>query len=131
NTAISQLMIFCNELINAENQNRDQLKTFVLLLSPFAPHICEDLWQRLGSETSLAYEPWPRYDDTMLLNETYQIPVQVNGKVRDNITIPNDSEQDQVFLMAKASSRVQKYIDGKKVIKVVFIQNKIINIVAR
>ncbi len=131
NTAISQLMILSNELINSPQQNRNHLKTFVLLLSPFAPHIGEELWQRLGGETSLAYEPWPQHDETKLITESYQIPVQVNGKVRDNITIPQGSDQDQVFAVANASPKIQKYLDNKNVVKVVFIQNKIMNIVVR
>jgi len=131
NTAISQLMILCNELINSSQPNRNQLKTFVLLLSPFAPHIGEELWQRLGNEASLAYEPWPEYDETKLVTESYQIPVQVNGKVRDNITIPQGSDQDQVFALASESTKIQKYLGNKEVVKVVFIQNKIMNIVVR
>lgn len=131
NTAISQLMILCNELINADSHNRVQLRTFVLLLSPFAPHLGEELWQRLGGKNTLAYEHWPKYDESKLITETRQIPVQINGKVRDNITIPQECDQDQVFDIAQESDRVQKYIAGKEVIKVVFVKNKIMNIVVR
>ena len=131
NTAISQLMILSNELTNAPRQNREHLKTFILLLSPFAPHLGEELWQRLGGNETLAYEPWPQYDENRLVNDTYQIPVQVNGKVRDNIVIPQDSDQESAFAAASESSKVKKYIDGKKVIKVVFVPNKIMNIVVK
>lgn len=131
NTAISQLMILCNELIGAPLQNREQLKTFVLLLSPFAPHIGEELWQRLGNQTTLAFEPWPQYDETKLVMEAYQIPVQVNGKVRDNITIPQGSDQEQTLVIAMESNKIKKHVAEKEVVKVVFIQNKIMNIVVR
>lgn len=131
NTAISQLMILCNEFVNAKQQNRQQLKTFVLLLSPFAPHLGEELWQRLGGESSLAYEPWPQFDEALLVSETCLIPVQVNGKVRDNVTVPQDSDQEQVLTEAKESAKVQKYIDGKDLVKVIYVPKKIMNIVVR
>lgn len=131
NTAISQMMIFCNELLNAEAQNRDTIKTFILLLSPFAPHISEELWQRMGEKTTLAYEPWPDYDDSKLDKKEYQIPVQVNGKVRDNITIPEDCTEDEALEIAKESYKIQKYINGKSINKVVFVKNKIMNFVVR
>ncbi len=131
NTAISQLMIFSNELTNSEKLNRNYAKIFVLLLSPFAPHIGEELWQRLGSRTSLAFEPWPEYDDLKLTKNEYQIPVQVNGKVRDNIVIPENSTEDEAFRIAEGSARIQKHTNGKSIIKIVFVKNKIMNIVAR
>jgi len=131
NTAISQLMIFSNELISASQQNREQLENLVLLLSPFAPHAAEELWSRLGGEKSLAFEAWPQYDESRLINDTYQIPVQVNGKVRDNITVSQENDQDQVLKIAQESARVQKYINDKQVVKVIFIPKKIMNIVVR
>jgi len=131
NTAISQLMIFCNGLISSPQQNRQQLKIFVLLLSPFAPHVGEELWQRLGCPTSLAFEPWPQYDEKKLVTETYQMPVQINGKVRDNITIPQGSDQDQTFAIAIKSPKIKKHLNDRNIVKVVFIRNKIMNIVVR
>ncbi len=131
NTAISQLMILSNELISASQQNREQLKTVVLLLSPFAPHAAEELWSRLGGKNSLAFEAWPQYDESRLINDTYQIPVQVNGKVRDNVTVSQESDQDQVLKIAQESAQVQKYISDKQIVKVIFVPKKIMSIVVR
>jgi len=131
NTAISQLMILTNELINAPVRNRAHLKDLVLMLSPFAPHISEELWQRLGAAESLAYEAWPTYDAGKLVVDTIQMPVQVNGKLRDNIMVPQDADQDQALAIARGSEKVQKFIEGKTIVKVVFVPEKIMNIVVR
>lgn len=129
NTAISQLMILTNEMNNAETVSRDTIGVFVLLLSPFAPHLGEELWQRLGAEDTLAYESWPEYDESKLVKDMVSIPVQVNGKLRDNVEIPVDSSQDETYSAAQASSKVQKYIEGKAIRKVIYVKNKILNIV--
>ncbi|MBU2512480.1 leucine--tRNA ligase [bacterium] len=131
NTAISQMMIMCNDLVNADRLNINTIKTFVLLLSPFAPHLGEELWQRLGASNSLAYEEWPEYDETKLVKDSYSIPVQVNGKLRDNVTIRTDCNQEEAFSVARASSKIKKYLDDKTIVKIVFVQNKILNIVVR
>lgn len=131
NTAISQMMILCNDLYSADKINCETIKTFILLLSPFAPHFGEELWARLGAEKSLAYERWPDYDESKLVKDTYMIPVQVNGKLRDNIPVPNGCSQDEAFSIAKESTKIQKYIDDKTIAKIIFVQNKILNIVVR
>ncbi len=131
NTAISQMMIFCNELINAKSVNRETIRTFILLLSPFAPHLGEELWSRIGSDVTLAYENWPNYDETKLVKSEYSLPVQVNGKLRDNVVIGSDSDEDTALAAAKESMKVRKYLEGKTVVKVVFVKNKIMNIVVR
>jgi leucyl-tRNA synthetase len=131
NTAISQLMILCNELIDATGRYPSILKTFVLLLSPFAPHLGEELWQRLGGKQSLAYESWPSYDPAKLVMDEYQLPVQVNGKVRDNMIVPADITRDAAFEMAKERQKVTKFLEGKTVIKTIFVPKKILNIVTR
>ena len=131
NTALSQLMICSNGIIDSVKRNSELLKSFVLLLSPFAPHICEELWQKLGMSESLAFEKWPVYDEKLLVKEEYQIPVQINGKVRDNITLPVGCSQEEAFERSKQSEKVRKYIDGKTVVKVIFIKNRIMSIVVR
>jgi len=131
NTAISQMMIFSNEMISLPKRNKEMVKTYILLLSPFAPHIGEELWEILGESSTLAYAPWPKYDQSMLAEDEYQIPVQVNGKVRDNITIPEGCSKDDALVIAKQSQKVQKYITDKSIVKLIFIENKIMNIVAR
>ncbi|MCP4295988.1 MAG: leucine--tRNA ligase [Proteobacteria bacterium] len=129
NTAISQMMIFCNEMTNAKKGDRELLKTLVLLLSPFAPHMAEELWFRLGASQTLAYENWPVYDENLLVKNEIKIPVQINGKVRDNIMIPSDITQDEAFELARKSLKIQKHLESQTVKKVIFINNKILNIV--
>jgi leucyl-tRNA synthetase len=129
NTAISQMMIFCNEMTNASQRDKKLLQTFVLLISPFAPHLAEELWSKLGGSETLAYEKWPEYDEALLVKNEVKIPVQINGKVRDNIIIPTGCSQDDAFIFAKGSAKIQKYLAGKTVRKVIFINNKILNIV--
>ncbi len=131
NTAISQLMILSNEFINAKTVNIDSIRKLVLLLSPFAPHVSEEIWQKLGEKETLAYEPWPEYDESKLVKTEYELPVQINGKMRDSIQVPMESEQEAVLSLAKESSKVQKYIEGKSIVKVIFVKNKILNIVVR
>ena len=131
NTAISQLMICSNHIADSIQRNREVLKTFVLLLSPFAPHICEELWWKLGMRKSLAYESWPRCEERFLAKEEYQIPVQINGKVRDNIAIPIGCTQEKAFALSRQSRKILKYIEGKKIVRVVFVPNRIVNIVVR
>jgi leucyl-tRNA synthetase len=131
NTAISQLMILSNEMINADSVAQDTIKNYVLLLSPFAPHLGEELWSRLGFKASLAYENWPQYDDSKLVKSEYSLPVQVNGKLRDNIMVKADSNQEEVLTAAKESRKIQKYIDEKALVKVIFVKDKILNIVVR
>lgn len=132
NTAISQLMILCNEMLSLPNRNKELVKTFTLLLSPFAPHLGEELWQILGEPSAtLAYEPWPEYDPSKLAEDEYQIPVQVNGKVRDNIKIPKGCSKDEALIIAQESQKIQKYIVDKSIVKLIFVENKIMNIVAR
>ena len=129
NTAISQMMIFCNEITNAKLRNREMLKTFVSLLNPFAPHLAEELWSRLGGQDGMTYKDWPSYDESLLVKKEIKIPVQINGKVRDNIIIPAGCSQDEALEGAKQSTKVQGYLEGKTIRKVIFINNKILNIV--
>ena len=129
NTAISQLMVCSNDLNDAIKRNKKLLKDFVLLLSPFAPHVCEELWGKLGNTNSLAYESWPKYDENKLVKAECKIPVQINGKVRDNITIPIDCSQEDAMEIAGQSEKVQKYLSEKDIRKIIFVPNKILNIV--
>ncbi len=131
NTAISQMMIFVNEVMKAERRPRQLLEPFILLLSPFAPHIAEELWEKLGHATSLAYEPWPSYDATKLRQEITEIVFQVNGKVRGKLTAPVDLAEKDLEAMALADDGVKRHIDGKQVVKAIVVKNKLVNIVVR
>ena len=104
-------------------------RSFVLLLSPFAPHLCEELWQRLGNEASLAYETWPVADSSLLVEDTISLAVQVNGKRRDEITVPADAGEEAITEAAIASERVQRHLQGREPRKVIVIPGRLVNIV--
>jgi len=129
NTAISQLMIFVNEAMKLEKLPRKELDKFVLLLAPFAPHIAEELWSELGHQHSLAYEPWPSYDPQKTLEEQIEIVLQVNGKVRGKLLIPQGADQANVEQLARLDANVQRHLEGKQVKRVIVVPNKIVNIV--
>jgi len=131
NTAISQMMILLNELYKKDRVAKGTVKTLVLLLSPFAPHLCEELWERLGGEPSTLSQAWPQYDPELLVDETVTIVVQVNGKVRSRIEVDTDSDDETVKQAALEDSRVQKYTQGKTIAKVVVIKNKLVSIAVR
>jgi leucyl-tRNA synthetase len=129
NTAISQLMIFVNEAMKQEKLPRKELEQFVLLLAPFAPHVAEELWEALGHPQSLAYEPWPRYEAQKTLEEQIEIVLQVNGKVRGKLLIPQGADQANVEKLALQDANVQRHLEGKQVKRVIVVPNKIVNIV--
>jgi leucyl-tRNA synthetase len=130
NTAIAALM----ELVNAATANggltRDQLQRFVLLVSPFAPHFAEELWSRLGHDESLAYEPWPTFDEQMLVHDEIELPVQIGGKVRARITVSADATPEQVEQIVLADEKVRAALAGKAVRKLKVVPGRIVNIVA-
>jgi leucyl-tRNA synthetase len=130
NTAISAMMEFVNEATAADAVGRAQLERFVLLLAPFAPHIAEELWHRLGHGESLAYEPWPTYDDALLVEEEVEMPVQVNGRLRGRVTVPTDADEESITAAAHAEPNVETHLAGKTIRKVVLVPGKLINIVA-
>ncbi|MEE8341527.1 MAG: class I tRNA ligase family protein, partial [Candidatus Neomarinimicrobiota bacterium] len=131
NTAISQLMIFVNELSKTDIQSKNVLEILLLLLSPFAPHISEELWQFLGHSSTLSYKPWPKYEEKFLKRKTILIPIQVNGKVRDTIEIDLDQSKEVVLSNAKKCNNIVKYLKDSELIKEIYVPSKIINFVVR
>ena len=129
NTAISAMMILVNEAQSWETIPASVLSDFILLLSPFAPHIAEELWQRLGHTETLAYAPWPTWDETHLTEAEIELPVQVNGKVRGRIRVPADADPDAVAAAAEACDAVKPYLDGKTIRKRVVIPRRMVNLV--
>jgi leucyl-tRNA synthetase len=134
NTAISAMMVFVNEAITWETRPVAVLREFLMLLQPFAPHLAEELWQKLhsmlaGAPASLSYEPWPKFDPALLVESEIEIPVSVNGKKRDVIKVPVDADNAAVEAAAKASETVQQFINGKAVKKVIIVPKKMVNIV--
>ena len=131
NTAISQMMVFVNEFLNKAVKPKQAIDTFVLLLSPFAPHIAEELWQKLGHANPLAYEPWPKYNESKAEVLNVEIVVQVNGKVRAKFLMQKDMEDNQVKDIVLKDETVKRYIDQKQIIRVVVVKNKLVSLVVK
>jgi leucyl-tRNA synthetase len=131
NTAIAAMMEFVNAVYKAGRITPDQAGRFVLVLSPFAPHLGEELWQRLGHDASLAYEPWPAWDEAMIAADTIELPVQVNGKVRGRIEVPADASNEDILTAARAQPRVIANIEGKTLVKEIVVPGKLVNLVAK
>ena len=131
NTAISQMMVFVNEAYKAEHIYKGFVEGFVKLLSPIAPHICEELWQILGHEGSLAYEAWPTYDEALLKDNEVVYAVSVNGKLRDKMLIDVNASKDDVQKLVLDNEKIKKYTDGHEIVKVIVVPGKICNIVIK
>jgi leucyl-tRNA synthetase len=129
NTAISQLMIFVNEAMKLEQLPRREVEQFVLLLSPFAPHLCEELWERTGHTKSLAYKTWPVYDREKIVEENVEIVLQVNGKVRSRLLVPQGTSEKQLEEMAQQDPNIQRHTNGKRIARTIVVRNKLVNIV--
>jgi leucyl-tRNA synthetase len=135
NTAISAMMVFINEAITWQTKPLPVMKTFLQLLAPFAPHLAEELWARLHSTfgqtvPSLAYAPWPKFDAALLVESEIEIPVQVNGKLRDVIKVSLNATAAELETLALANEKAKPYYEGKPVKKVIVVPKKLVNIVA-
>ncbi len=129
NTAIAQMMVLVNELTRLERRPRSALERLVLVLSPFAPHLGEELWRRLGHADSLAYAPWPAWDPALVLEDTVTVAVQVNGKLRATLALERGTSQDAAREAALADERIRKYLDAAQLKKVIYVPNKLLNLV--
>jgi len=129
NTAISAMMIFVNHLTKQDIRPRVAVEKLVLILSPFAPHIAEELWQRLGHTASLAYEPWPVYDPELVKEKEIELAVQVNGKIKDRIVVSADASDEHIQAQALASAAVQAALGGREPKKVIVARPRIVSIV--
>ena len=130
NTAISQMMIFVNEYQRLKQRSRQAMEAFVLILSPFAPHIAEELWQRLGHDNTLAYAPWPSYDEALTKDPEVELAVQINGKVRGKMVFAADSDTEAIKQKVLADDTIRRHLEGKTVRKVIVIANRLVSIVA-
>lgn len=129
NTAISALMILGNAMEKEPGVPRSAFQSFLILLSPFAPHIAEELWHDLGNDRSIFLESWPQYDPEKAVETRAMIAVSVNGKVRDTISVPHDASEEELKSQALSSEKVRKYTEGKEPKKVVVVPGRIVNIV--
>ncbi|MGP8052859.1 MAG: leucine--tRNA ligase [Limisphaerales bacterium] len=134
NTAISAMMVFVNDAITWETKPVSVLREFLILLAPFAPHLAEELWDKLHSafripHSALSYAPWPKFDPALLVESEIEIPVQVNGKLRDVIKVPVDANNAAIEAAAKVSEKVGQFIAGKTIKKVIIVPKKMVNFI--
>ena len=130
-TAIAALMTFMNEVGREKKIGKEQVLSFVKLLNPFAPHIAEEIYQAQGGEGSLQLASWPEHDEAKTVDESIEIGVQVNGKLRATVTIPTNCEKEEALALAKADEKVQAALDGKNLVKEIYVPNKIVNLVVK
>ena len=129
NTAISSMMVFSNHLQSLPAPPREPLLALTKLLSPFAPHLAEEVWQMLGGEETLAYEAWPSFDPALCVESSVTMGVQVNGKVRGQISLPKDADEATARELALAEPKVARFVDGKEVKKFIYVPGRIVNVV--
>jgi leucyl-tRNA synthetase len=123
------MMIFVNHLGRQTVRPRAAIEKLVLILAPFAPHIAEELWERLGHAHSLAYEPWPEYDKELIKEKEIELAVQVNGKIKDRIVVSADADEEQITQKALGNEKVAAAVAGKTPKKVIVIKSRLVNIV--
>ena len=137
NTAISSIMELVNEIYKYKDGEvnvpllRETIKKLVVILAPFVPHITEEMWEHLGGTTSVHEEKWPSYDEKALVKDTVEIVLQLNGKVKDKIAIQNGAGKEEMEKAALASEKIQALTEGKKIIKVIAVPGRLVNIVAK
>ncbi len=132
NTAIAALMALVNTFY-ANGVNKADMRALLLMLSPFAPHIVEEMWEHLGfaGEGMACTQPWPAYDESKTKDAEVTVAVQICGKMKNTIQVPADSEEDAVSAAAQADAKVAKALEGKKIVKVIYVKNRLINLIAK
>ena len=131
NVAISQMMILINQLQKVESYSKESIKILIQLLAPFAPHLSEELWESLGGKPSIANEPWPQARKELLVSDEITIVFQVNGKLRGEGQFPKDVDKDSVISAAKADAKVQSFLEGKEIMKEIYVPGKLVNLAVK
>ena len=131
NTAISQMMIFINNVMKEDTLPKDYAEGFLKLLNPVAPHITEELWNKMGHSESISYEPWPTYDESKIIEDTMELPIQFNGKLKATIQIAKNLEKEEVAKVVHENEKVNMLLQGKEIVKEIYVPNRIYNIVVK
>ena len=131
NVAISQMMILINQLQKAESYSKNSIQVLIQLLAPFAPHLAEELWESLGGKPSIVNEPWPQAQKELLVADEITIVFQVNGKLRGEGQFPKDVDKETVLSAAKADPKVQSFLEGKEIVKEIYVPGKLVNLAAK
>jgi leucyl-tRNA synthetase len=129
NTAIAALMELVNHMKEAGCRDKAMIQDLVVMLAPFAPHFAEENWERLGNQGSVFETGWPAWDEDLVVPDELEIPVQVSGKTRSKVRVPRGSDRARVLTAAMADATVQKFVAGKEIRKVIFVPDRLINIV--
>jgi leucyl-tRNA synthetase len=124
-------MIFVNAVYKEGKCNRAYAEGLIKMLSCICPHIGEEIWSILGHDTTIAYEPWPVYDESKTADEEVEVVVQINGKVRGKVSLPVDLSREEAIAIAKADERIAAALEGKTIVKEIAVPNKIVNIVVK
>jgi len=130
NTAIAAIMTFVNEVYDNKSLTLDELAILTKLLCPFAPHMCEELWQMLGNTDLCSLASWPEYDESKCIDDTIEIVVQICGKIRAKLNVSADATKEEVLALAKADPAIAPQIEGKRLVKEVYVPGKLVNLVA-
>ena len=131
NTAIAQMMVFINECYKVGTCPREFAEGFVKMISCITPHVGEEMWQLLGHDTTIAYESWPVYDEAKCAEQSFEIVLQVNGKIRNRISVPADISAADALALAKADERVAPMLEGMQIVKELYVPGKLVNIVVK
>ncbi len=131
NTAISAMIIFVNNMLSKSDKPKSIMEKFILILAPFAPHIAEELWEKLSHHTTLAYEPWPEFDEKLAADETIEVPIQINGKLRSKLQVSADVSEDELKQLSLDDEKIKANIEGKEIRKVIVAKKKLVNIVVK
>jgi leucyl-tRNA synthetase len=131
NTAIARMMEFVNYFTKQPLRPKSAIEQFVLLLSPFAPHIAEELWQVLGHDKTLAYEDWPAFDEELTKEDTIEIPVQIRGKLRGKIRVSADITEEDLETAARTDERIEKLLEGKQIVRTIVVPGRLVNFVVK
>jgi leucyl-tRNA synthetase len=131
NTAIASMMAFVNEVYEIGSITADDFATFIKLLNPFAPHLTEEIWENMGNTSILSLEKWPIYDESKTVDDVVKIAVQVNGKLKATIDISKTISKEDAISCAKAEQKVAEAIEGKEIVKEIYVPGKIVNIVVK
>jgi leucyl-tRNA synthetase len=131
NTPIARMMEFVNFFTKESIRPRKAMETLVLLLAPYAPHIAEELWQALGHATTLAYEPWPEYDESLTKSAEVEVPLQINGKVRAKVTVSADATAEELERAARSHERIEEILGGKQIAKAIVVPGRMVNFVVK
>jgi len=129
NTAVAKLMELTNEMVKAEVIGKKEWEIFLKLLSPFAPHLVEELWSELGHDKTISYGKWPAYNPELAVDKEITLAVQINGKLRDTLVVVPEIPEEEVKQLALQSEKIQKWLEGKEPKKVIYVKGKLISIV--